>query len=117
MSLRMLINRVVNRRHWDIPAGTTHVLTFAPSWLIEPRPDDPAEGSWALESLGSFLAGASDVTDGMAGPAGLAEGTLYAFTWDEVPGEVELSRFELEIGDVDGNRTETVPAYWVVQAA
>src|SRR5512146_2529011 len=90
------------RRNWNPPAGTTHVLTYAPGWLVE-----GGEGAWAVESLASFLAGASEVTSDMDGPADLAEGTLYAFMWDEVPGEVELSRFEVEVGD--GSRTETVP--------
>lgn len=102
----------LNRRDWSPPRGTTHVLTYTPGWLIEGG--EPAEGAWAVESLASFLAGDSDVTSGLVGPADLAEGTLYAFMWDEVPGEVELSRFEVEASD--DSRSETVPAYWVIQA-
>ena len=96
------------RRHWNPPAGTTHVLTHTPGWLIEGG--EPAEGAWAVESLASFFAGDSDVTGCFVGPADPGEDTLYAFMWNGV----ELSRFEFEVSD--DTRSETAPAYWVIQA-
>lgn len=98
------------RRHWMPPAGTTHVLTYAPGWLIEGG--EPAEGSWAVESLASFLAGDSDVLGATVGPAAMHETDLSDFVLDTLGGEHYLMPFEVEVSDDD--RAEMVPAYWLV---
>jgi hypothetical protein len=103
------------RRHWDIPPGVTHVLTFSPPRLLEPPPDDPAWGIWELLTLGDFLAGGSAPdTPGQFGTAGMREGDLQCFAEDEIGSPVHVTRFEFEIED--GGRAETVPAYWLTPA-
>ena len=111
--LRTLTIRL-RRRHWDIPPGTTHVLTFIPAWLLDP---EPAEGGmWELQALDDFLAGtpgrSAVTTDG---PADLAEWVLRHFAEDEIDLYVTLARFGFEVEA--GDRAEMTPAYWVAPVA
>ncbi len=105
----------LRRRHWDIPPGVTHVLTFSPSWLLEPPPDDPAWGMWELLALADFLTGdTAPETPGQFGTAGMRESDLRRFAENEIDSPLHATRFEFEIED--GGHAETVPAYWLTPA-
>jgi hypothetical protein len=100
----------LRRRNWDIPPGVTHVLTYSPSWLLEPPPDDPAWGIWELLTLADFLAGGpAPETPGQFATADMLENDLRDFVEAEFGTRVWLARFEFEIED--GAR-----AYWVTPA-
>jgi hypothetical protein len=96
-----------NRREYDPPAGTTHVLEFIPAWNLYPEPDG---GAWSLQSLDNWLAGtpngdyplidgASSMTEGDFGQCPILDTACY------------LVRFETEV--ITDDRAETVPAWWI----
>ncbi len=100
------------RRHWSPPPAATHVFTFVPPWLLDPPPADPDEGMWELQALDDFLAGTpgrSAVT--FDGPSDLPMDVLRRFAEDEICLYLTLARFGYEVED--GDRAETVPAYWI----
>jgi len=107
------------RREFQPPAGTTHVLEWLPSWLMEPA---PADGIWQLQTLDNWLAGTPNGDYcSIEGPESMTEEDFGQFNLGSPDGVVYLDeagylgRFEVEVSD--GQNTAVTPVWWIEVAS